>query len=460
MFKSLKLKLLAYFVVANSIILLGFSVFIYNTAQKGVSDSLDTMLKIISIDALPDLKNKGHINAKDVADELVYEFGIAPLYVKIIYYDKNTHKIEHETIFTEGFSNLFQIPLNIDAKLHDVEYFDKETLRVSSMLLLENENKKIFFQLATKKIVDSPYLQEITLSLIIANPVILLLFLLIANILINRTLQPVKEVVYSVRNISSNNLVDRINNKNIPTEIEELVQTFNQLLDNLEESFSRITSFSSDASHELKTPLTVIRGEIEVALRKNRTQEEYKNILQDLLSETLRVQETIEQLFLITKKDTVELHSNFEDVYLDELILDTIAEIKKLSDERSIYIKMDNIIPVTIHANEALLKIVIVNILRNAIIYSPELSQVKIYVEEDTSFYTLIIEDSGCGISEKDIPFIFDRFYRADKVRSRKDNGTGLGLSIVKMIIDIHHFEIIFQSIIDEGTKVIIKIPK
>jgi len=460
MFKSLKLKLLFYFFLTNLVVLFGFSSFIYMTAQKGVSDTLDIMLKIISIDAMPDLKGKKYVNAKKISDELTGEFSIAPLHIKIIYFNKNQNKIEYQTLSSAEESELFELPLNEKGHLLSIYYFDKANYRVSSMVLFEDEEIKIFFQLATIKILNSPYLNKITSILLIANPIILLLFLFIANVLINRTLQPVKKVVDSVHSISANKLSYRISNDNIPTEILELVETFNELLKNLEESFKRISAFSSDASHELKTPLTVIRGEIDVALRYERTPAEYKAVLEDVLLETVRVQETIDQLFLITKKDTAELKGNTQEVYLDEILSDLVSQANKFASKKSIHLKIKEIVPATIYANEALLKIAIDNILRNAVIYTHESGDVNISLREEEKNYTLEIEDSGCGIDKEDLPFVFERFYRADKARSRKDSGTGLGLAIVKMILDIHHYDILIKSQINQGTRVIITIPK
>jgi len=460
MFKSLKLKLLFYFFLTNLVVLLGFSSFIYMTAQKGVSDTLDIMLKIISIDAMPDLKGKVYVNAKKISDELTGEFSIAPLHIKIIYFDKNKNKIEYQTLSSAKESELFEFPLNEKGHLLSIYYFDKNNYRVSSMVLFEDEEIKIFFQLATIKILNSPYLNKITSILLIANPIILLLFLYIANVLINRTLQPVKKVVDSVHSISANKLSYRISNDNIPTEILELVETFNELLKNLEESFKRISAFSSDASHELKTPLTVIRGEIDVALRHERTPAEYKAVLEDVLLETVRVQETIDQLFLITKKDTAELKGNTQEVYLDEILSDLVSQANKFASKKFIHLKIKEIVPATIYANEALLKIAIDNILRNAVIYTHESGDVNVSLREEEKNYVLEVQDSGCGIDKEDLPFVFERFYRADKARSRKDSGTGLGLAIVKMILDIHHYDILIKSQINKGTRVIITIPK
>lgn len=460
MFKSLKFQLLFYFSIANIVILLVFSLFIYSTAKKGVSDTLDSQLKIISIDVIPDIKGKVHVDARTIANELMHEFEIAPLYTKIIYYDKKKNHIEYTSLSSEKKSSIFKIPLDEKGHLHSIYYFDKELYRVSSMLLFEDDDIKVFFQLATKKIVNSHYLNQLLLSLLIANPIIFILFIMIVNMLINKTLRPVKDVIDSVHELSAEQLTQRIDSTNVPTEIEELVQTFNRLLSNIEEAFNRVTTFSSDASHELKTPLTVIRGEVEVALRKDRTPAEYKTVLEDVMQETLRVQETIDKLFLLTKKDTAELTKDFKELYLDEILSDLIAQTQKFASTRSVEIKVIRMIPVTIRASEILLKIALGNLLRNAVIYSKERSEVRISVDEEDNTYLVKIEDDGCGIPAEDLPFVFDRFYRADKARSRKEGGTGLGLAIVKMILDIHHYDIDIQSKVDQGTTVIIKILK
>jgi signal transduction histidine kinase len=145
---------------------------------------------------------------------------------------------------------------------------------------------------------------------------------------------------------------------------------------------------------------------------------------------------------------------------LDEAVTDVLVQIEKIALDKNIHINVKKIIPVTINANETLLKIALSNILRNAIIYSDSGTEVEISMEDDNKQYLLKIQDSGHGISEEDLKFIFDRFYRADKVRSRKDGGTGLGLAIVKMILDIHHYDIEVFSTKNLGTAIIIKIPK
>ncbi|MDY0124255.1 MAG: ATP-binding protein [Sulfurimonas sp.] len=460
MFKSLKLKLLFYFFIINIIVLSVYGVFIYSTAKKGVLNTTDAELKMISIDVIPDLKKDSYENAKDIADELIDEFSIEPLFVKIIYYGKESKKVVYETLSSREHEWLFNIPLNEIGHQGSIYYFDKGSYRVSSMLIFDKEETKVFIQLAIQKIMNSPYLKQLYFGLIIATPILLIVFLIIANMLVNRTLSPVKEVICSVKSISANNLSNRVSTNKIPTEIKDLVATFNKLLNDLEESFNKITDFSNNASHELKTPLTVIRGEIEVALKQDREPQEYKEVLKSILQESISIQNMIEQLLFLAKKDKTELHSSFNELYLDELVSDAVMQMKKIAAEKDISIEIESIIPVTIYANEILLKIAINNILRNAVIYSPKSSYIYISLSEDDKEYTIAVRDNGYGINKEDLPFVFERFYRADKARSRKDGGTGLGLSIVKMILDIHNCTIEITSTKNRGTIVNIKIPR
>lgn len=307
MFKSLKNQLLSYFFIANMIVLVSFSVFIYSTAKKGVSDTLNGQLKILSLDAITDLKGSTYVDAKKIADQLKEEFGIDYLEIKIIYYNKLSKSIEHISLSSQEAKKLFEIPLNEMGHLHSIYYFDKEEYRISSMLLYEDAKLKVFFQLATKKIFNTPYLEQLFTSLIIAVSLIIIILLFIVNVLLNKSLRPVENVVQYVNKISVNDLSQRLPSRHAPSEIKELIQTFNSLLSRLQEAFNRISTFSADASHELKTPLTVIRGEIEVRLRQSRSSSEYQKILHDILQESIAMQETIDQLFFLTKKDTSQL---------------------------------------------------------------------------------------------------------------------------------------------------------
>jgi len=458
MFKSLKTKLLVYFFIANIIILVSFSFFIYFTAEDGVVKKLDSKLKILSQDAIVDLLENNKYEATIISKELGKEFQTKPLHVKVVYYDSVKGKILHEHISSNKVRNLFDFALHKNSKLNDIYYYNKAGFRVSSMFLDQKKDVKIFFQLATKKQLSTPYLQDLKFSLFVAVPIILILFMIIVNLLISKTLKPMKDIVESAKQISTKNLSARVDFSNIPSEIIELVNTFNTLLTNIEEAFSRVSTFSSDASHELKSPLTIIRGEIEIALKKDRSVQEYKDTLELLLFETASIEKTISQLFLLSKKDTTELNENTEEVYIDELIEDIVKAQRKFANKKNIKIIIDKLEACTLHINESLFKIAIANIITNSIHYSEEFKEIHISLKKENNKYFLKISDNGYGISKSNLAFIFDRFYRADKSRKTQKYGTGLGLSIVKMILDIYDFEIEVFSELKSGTTTIIKL--
>jgi hypothetical protein len=154
-------------------------VFIYGTAKKGILDTTDTKLRMLSLDVIPDFKNNRYANAREFADELFREFEIDPLFVKIIYYNQDNNSIEYETLSSNEHKDLFNIPLNEIGHLGSIYYFNKDIYRISSMSLFEKNSIKVFIQLATKKELDSPYIKQLLYSLAVATPIILIIFLFI-----------------------------------------------------------------------------------------------------------------------------------------------------------------------------------------------------------------------------------------------------------------------------------------
>ena len=210
----------------------------------------------------------------------------------------------------------------------------------------------------------------------------------------------------------------------------------------------KIKRFSNDVSHELKTPLTVIRGEIELGLRKDRTKEEYKEILKSSLTESIQLQELIDSLFFLSNSNKQEIVSKFETLEIDEIIIDILSEYKQLTNEKNITIEFKSLENVSTLGDLLLVKIMIGNIIQNSIKYSNNNSKIIISLQNKT----LVIKDFGIGIDQKNIKNIFDRFYRVDESRGR--GGYGLGLSIVKNISDIHNYTLDIKSELSKYTEV------
>jgi len=300
------------------------------------------------------------------------------------------------------------------------------------------------------KTIDSK-LQDILIKMLVLNPILLVVLLLAATMIIDRILNPIKEITKVANEISVGDL-DRI----IPLplqkdEIYELVQSFNKMVVRLRDGVEAIERFNSDVSHELKTPLTVLKGEMEIALRKDRDVEYYKNTLNIALKEVDYLIEMVEEMLFFTK---VENERKVELVELDSLLLKVISNLKHKANKKNINIHIKKIETIQMYSNPILLQTIFINIIDNAIKYTLEDKNIYISLYKDDDNIIFEVEDEGIGIKKEEIEKITERFYRSEKSRNRNIKGFGLGLSIVKKALDIIEGKIYFESKENKGTKV------
>ncbi len=304
-------------------------------------------------------------------------------------------------------------------------------------------------------------LNSFVFILIISGPIMVLVSTLGGYFLLTGALRPVALVVKTARRISTEDLSLRIPTNNIrKDEIGLLVTTLNEMIAGLEQSVARIKQFSTDASHDLKTPLTVIRGEIELALRKNRSREDYRITLNTLYEETQKMETITNNLLFLSRVDAVDYKKSFRSIPLDEILLNVFEKTERLAGEKQIAYILYRIESVSIHGDEILLSRLITNILENAIKYTPKGGRIEILLEKINGHAIMTFRDNGIGIPEESIPFIFDRFYRVDKARSQEIGGSGLGLSIVKKISELHGAGIKVESKLNRGTSFTIDFPE
>jgi signal transduction histidine kinase len=222
----------------------------------------------------------------------------------------------------------------------------------------------------------------------------------------------------------------------------------------------RITQFTADASHDLRTPLALIRTNAELALRRPRSDSEYCEALGRILSTSEETTELIEQLLLLARADANVAQLKLEPTALSPVLqavaqkANVLAAGKGLAFSHSVVSS-----PHTLFANQAALERLLLTVLDNAIKYTPAGGRVSLGVRLENSEASIEITDTGIGISEKDLPHVFERFYRADHARSRETRGSGLGLSIAKWIAEIHHGSIDLRSQAGQGTRVTIRLP-
>ena len=300
-------------------------------------------------------------------------------------------------------------------------------------------------------------LKNLRIILFVSIPFYILLASFGGFFLASRALRPIDRITKIAKEISKGDLSRRIKMKNTGDEVGRLADTFDEMLDKLESSINKERQFASDASHELRTPIAVINAQVEQALSSKRRINEYREALRTVGNEGRKMNHIISQLIMIYMSEEGRYKFNFETIELNEIISDIVEEFKTIADTKKISIDFKPENKIMIKADQTLITRLFINLIENAIKYTHENGRISINSGKDDRNANVIIEDTGIGISEKDIPYIFDRFYQAES--SRSGNGTGLGLSIVKWIVNIHKGFIDVKSNVNKGTTFIIKLP-
>ncbi|RXJ93624.1 two-component sensor histidine kinase [Malaciobacter molluscorum] len=452
---SIKKKLLIYNIIIQTIILLLFSFSLYKTLESSSKDKLESTLKVIVLDVVDDIvEHKDKLTKRVFNEEKEYKF--KPLYIRLLKID-DTYEVINSTIFPNDIKENINELKNIN-KNSIVFNYQKDYIISQMKLFLNNQNYVV--EVATNFDTINSTLENILYILFFIVPIILIISIIAGYFLIYKSFVPIELMLNNLKNINASDLSKRLESKNMNDEIDLLANEINNLLQRLQLSFEKISQFSSDASHELKTPLTIIRGEIEIALRKDRTTKEYKESFENCLDEILVIQQTIDDLLFLAKEEYEVLEKTKEDVYLDEVTNEAYKEMLSFAKLRDIKLlcKIDE--PIQIKGHHKLLKIAIKNIIKNAITFSHKNEDVYIKNYSDDAYYIISIEDKGIGISKEDQKKIFEKFFRTDKSRNKESGGTGLGMSIVKKIVKIHKGEIELKSQENKGTCVYFKFLK
>ncbi|HAX17161.1 MAG TPA: two-component sensor histidine kinase [Actinobacteria bacterium] len=334
-------------------------------------------------------------------------------------------------------------------------------LRMITIPIVENKgNRKVtsIVQVGTSLEDFDETMRKLLIIMIISIPTSIGISIVGGYFLAKKAFRPVDQIRKAALKITLSNLGEKIDIGSRRDELGRLARTFNEMISRLRDSFLRINQFSIDVSHELKTPLTILKGQTEVALRKERNNEDYKNILKSNLEEINRMAEIIDDLLLLSKADTKEVKMNIEDVSLRDLIADVCMNVKIFADNKGIGLTMEEMDDIKIKGDELKLRRMILNIVENGIKYTQPGGKVEICSFLNNGYVQIDIKDNGTGISENDIKFIFDRFYRGDKSRKR-ESGSGLGLSISRWIAEIHKGTIEVNSRLSEGSLFSIRLP-
>lgn len=278
--------------------------------------------------------------------------------------------------------------------------------------------------------------------------------------LLRRAFAPIHHVIQTARRIQAGHLDQRIPLPPAQDEIHDLVLTLNEMLDSLDQTMTRQRRFVADASHELRTPVAVIRNKTSIALLKPQKRQEYLTVLQGINAETERLGHLISDLLALARGDEGQAPFEQEPVRLDLLAEATAASAQSLAEERNIQLTVHSDQPVTLMGDEARLIQVIMNLLENALRFTNPGGQVSLNVKTVQNRVHLVVRDTGIGIAPEHLPHLFERFYRADPARKQTDdNSTGLGLAIVEWIVRVHRGSIAVESQPDQGSCFTVTLP-
>ena len=424
-FSSLKARVLVWFGTIAFIVLALFALSFNYFLGKSIDNNIKSRLEFIAH------KYKDHIATQNIGIAVVKDDKI-----KIKNSDFSLQNFQH---YLHQEENFFILEHTQDDDYIDALYIEIVGTRKIMVFQKDIDNKIENFQ-------------DILLFLI---PILLLIFIFLASKMLDKILSPVNRLINATKDMSVTKFTKSIAVPREDDEIKELVVSFNAMIERLQNGIERLDRFNSDVSHELKTPLTVIQGEIELALRKTREPLEYQNSLITIATQSKQIELIVKQLLLLTKYTKENIKNSFEECLLDSLLIGVIDKFKIQLQEKNIKLDIQKIEPIAMQANPVLIESIFSNIIDNAIKYTPKDKKISLWLYKDSRVH-FVVKDEGRGINKENLSKITDRFYRVDSSRNKKVDGFGLGLSIVKNSALMHDGSLDIESVMADGTTVTI----
>lgn len=320
-----------------------------------------------------------------------------------------------------------------------------------------NKNKKTigYLTIGVSQEESSSVLHNLFIVLCFTYLILVFVLYLIMYYVASKAIKPVQKLIQSASQINESNISSRLPLPNNKDEIYKLATTFNDLLNRIENSIEQQKQFTADASHEMRTPLTIIKGTLEVLLRKERTPEQYEKKINEVITQTDRLSYLFDQLLQLARAESNNTIIKKEKIILKEKIDHLINGGDLLLNKNQIKYNIPS--NCVVFADAALLDRILENIISNAIKYNTPNGNITFEWNEKSN--SLLIKDEGIGISKDQQPYLFNRFYRADNSRSSEIKGNGLGLSIVKKLCELQHIKISVESAENKGTSFTLQFP-
>ncbi|HEY8714604.1 MAG TPA: heavy metal sensor histidine kinase [Candidatus Acidoferrum sp.] len=354
-------------------------------------------------------------------------------------------------------------PEAVRSLANDQEYSDmqleKERLRFHNDIVARDNSNRYLVRVGIPLTPADQAQRGFLRSLLFLTPLGILLASLAGWEMSRRALRPMKSLAVAARHIDIKQLQERLPTRGAGDEVDEVAQAFNETLARLENSVGQMKQFTASISHELRTPLTALRGEAEIALLQSRSVDEYKRVLASQLEEFDKLAHMINQLLVLANAEAGEIQWTDQRVDLSALVDSLVDQLEPVSAAKKIDLNTISQPHVHVRGDASWIERVILNLLDNAIKFTPEGGTVSVSVIAAGKEAELCVRDTGIGISPQALPHIFDRFYRAEPSRSKQVEGVGLGLALVRWIVEKHGGQIAVQSEPAKGSRFTVLLP-
>jgi heavy metal sensor kinase len=448
---SIRWRLTIWYGAVLALVLIGFGLSVYLMMQHTLLARADATLTDELDEVAEDAKKAG--DAKVLKQELEDRFSHHERIAFQVSTDAGSQLAASHGLSTVGLPRPAEA-LRLGGTVAESHLGDDAVrLRVVSRQI-QGPNGRLLVQAASSLADDDRELQELLEVLLFAGPLAIMVALGAGYFLARRALAPVQRIVAAADDITAHRLDRRIAVSNPGDELGRLSKTLNAMIARLERSFGEIQQFTADAAHELRTPLTVIRNDAEVALRAERTPQEYRRVLENVLEETQRLTRLAEQLLELCREDAGLQPVDFVALRFDELVREVVEHVTVVAQAKGLELKLGDLHACSVLGHADRLRRVIYNLLDNAIKYTPEGGIVTVTCCQNGNKVELKIADTGCGIRSEHLQTVFNRFYRADAGRNGDQHGTGLGLAICRAIVESHRGTIEIASSSGAGTSV------
>ena len=456
---SLKNRIAFYFSISTALLIFVVFTIIYSivsfSVHKNVNDTINFEVEEY-LEKIQFVNNETKlIDKNEWIKQEHNEISVNPVFL-VLSDNKGTEIEKSENLRKESlhFTKNSKVKVVSDFKLGG------KLVRQMQVPLLKDNQIRGYLLVAVSLEEASITIRNLLNILLLSYPITLILLFLVARIITGRSIKPILNIIETADKISQENLNSRIDLPKNKDELQLLSQTINDLLDRIQNAVEREKQLTSDASHELRTPLAVIKGTLEVLIRKPRNQTEYLEKINFCIREVDRLNILVSQLLLLARFENQKQNIKHEEVSLNAIFLDVLSRYSDKIKNKGITVKHHFSEDYIIKSDTYLISIVIGNLISNALKYSNENGEISIDLSNDDSTIIVSIFDNGIGISKDNINKVFDPFFRSEPNDHPEVKGTGLGLSIVRRICILLDIDIKISSKENSGTTVILRISK